>query len=67
MPLRTAATDDDRSAAQLRPVALLDGSEERVQVHVGDDPRRLGHRANDAPPRGVTAVVTRDRRGPAGA
>ena len=35
------AADDDRLAAQLRAVALLDGREERVEVDVEDRP--LGH------------------------
>jgi hypothetical protein len=37
--VRTASTDDDRPAPQLRPIALLDRREEGVQVDVEDRPR----------------------------
>src|SRR4029078_9432517 len=39
--IRATAPDHDRFPAQLRMVALLDGSEERVEVHVQD--RGAGH------------------------
>src|SRR2546423_14674371 len=44
----SATTHDDRLAAELRMVALLDGGEERVEVDVED--RALGHAAIIAPP-----------------
>ena len=44
-----AAADDDRLAAQLRVVALLDGREERVQVDVQDGRRDGSPRVDDAP------------------
>ena len=57
--------DDDRPAAQLRAVALLDGREERVEVDVEDRP--VGHAryhrpAVEAPADGSRAAVTRARR-----
>ncbi len=63
--VRPAAADDDRLAAQLGPVALLDRGEERVEVDVQDG-RRGGatHGAIIAPawragqPLGSTATVT---------
>ena len=46
-----AAADDDRLAAQLGPVALLDGREERVEIDVEDRPeRRDRHPPIIAPP-----------------
>ena len=60
-----AAPDDDRPAAQLRVVALLDGREERVEVDVEDRP--VGHARYHRPAveasaggvagRGVVALV----------
>ena len=44
----SAAADDDRASAQLRPVALLDGREERVEVDVEDYP--LAHARDSRPP-----------------
>ena len=54
--VRTAAADDDRLAAQLRAVALLDRGEERVEVDVQDRPGR-------ALTRGILArhLLARDR------
>jgi hypothetical protein len=40
---RLVAADDHRPAAQLRPVALLDGRVERVHVGVQDRAGALGH------------------------
>ena len=37
--IRPAASDNYRPAAQFRPIALFDGSEERVQVDMKDGPR----------------------------
>src|ERR1035437_5731059 len=38
------AADDDRLAAQLRVVALLDRREERVEIHMNDAEAAAGHR-----------------------
>ena len=47
--VRPAAADDHRPAAQLRPVALLDRREERVEVDVED--RALAHARDSRPVR----------------
>ena len=48
--VRAAAADDDRPAAQLRPIPLLDGREERVEVDVEDD--ALAHAQDSRPVNG---------------
>ena len=59
--LAAGAADDDRPAAQLRPVALLDRGEERVEVDVEDRPRGHAryHRPAVEPP---ADVPSRSRR-----
>ena len=54
--VRPAAADDDRLAAQLRPVALLDRREERVEVDVEDRPRGLHRRASSRAVRGPRRI-----------
>ena len=51
----SAAADDDRPAAKLGPVALLDRREERVEVHVQDGP--AAH-VRDSPPVACRRPVT---------
>ena len=52
---RRPAADDHRLAAQLRPVALLDRREERIEVDVED--RRLGHHRRPDPCRSGDVVA----------
>ena len=53
-----ATADDDRPAAQLRSVALLDGCEERIEVDVEDGP--VGHPSSCVvPARGLPGARSR--------